>query len=114
MRISLVTDTWLPEVNGVTTVLSAMRAGLRQRGHAVQVVAPRYPTPAGDESEVVRIASTPLPGYAQSRLAFPLPGQVARALDGFGPDVVHVITEGLVGAAGRRYAVSRGLTLVTS
>lgn len=113
MRISLVTDTWLPEVNGVTTVLAAMRHGLRERGHEVQVIAPRYPT-AADESQVTRVPSVEFPGYAMSRLGLPWPGQVPRALDAFGPDVVHVITEGIVGSAGRRYAVRHDIPLVTS
>ena len=37
-----VTDTWLPETNGVTTVLATMDWGFQQRGHTVQVIAPRY------------------------------------------------------------------------
>ena len=42
MRILFCTDTFLPEVNGVTTVLATMRAGLRDRGHEVFVAAPAY------------------------------------------------------------------------
>jgi hypothetical protein len=44
VRITLTTDTYLPEVNGVTTVLATMRRGLLERGHAVQVLAPPTPT----------------------------------------------------------------------
>jgi glycosyltransferase involved in cell wall biosynthesis len=39
---------------------------------------------------------------------------VAGFLDGFGPDVVHVATEGPLGLTGRRYAVKRQVPLVTS
>ena len=42
MRILYCTDTFLPEVNGVTTVLATMRDGLRRRGHEVFVAAPAY------------------------------------------------------------------------
>jgi len=114
MRIALVTDTFLPEVNGVTTVLAVMREGLRARGHEVLVVAPRYPTEAADETDVVRRASVPCPGYGQVRLSSPLGFDVTTALDGFRPDVVHVVTEGPLGGIGRRYALRKRLALVTS
>ena len=113
MRVSLVTDTYLPEINGVTTVLAVMRAGLVERGHTVQVVAPQYPGAPEDDPGVVRRPSLPLPGYPQSRLGIPAPG-VGRALANFAPDVVHVITEGTIGSAGRRFALRRRIPLVTS
>lgn len=114
MRISLVTDTYLPEVNGVTTVLSRMREGLRDRGHAVQVIAPRYQADGPDEEEVVRRPSMPCPGYANSRLSWPVSRRVPAALAEFGPDLVHVVTEGPLGAIGRRWAIGRGVPFVTS
>ena len=33
MKIALVTDAWLPQVNGVVTTLVELRDGLRARGH---------------------------------------------------------------------------------
>ncbi len=41
-------------------------------------------------------------------------GAVARFLDAFRPDVVHVATEGPLGLTGRRYAVRGHVPLVTS
>jgi glycosyltransferase involved in cell wall biosynthesis len=114
MRISLVTDTYLPEINGVTTVLARMRDGLRIRGHAVQVIAPRYPTPGPDDAEVVRRPSIPCPGYANVRLSWPESPQVRHGLRRFAPDLVHVVTEGPLGAIGRRWALRNGRALVTS
>lgn len=114
MRIALVTDTYLPEVNGVTTVLSVMRRGLLAQGHEVFVAAPRYPAPGPDDAGVVRRASVPCPGYPQVRLSSPLGADVVPRLAAFAPDVVHVVTEGPLGAIGRRWALRRGLPLVTS
>lgn len=112
MRIALVTDTYLPEINGVTTVLATMRSGLAARGHAVQVIAPRYGNEAPEDG-IVRRPSMSLPGYAMSRLALPF-GGVGGAIDDFAPDVVHVVTEGVLGGLGRRHARRRRLPLVTS
>jgi glycosyltransferase involved in cell wall biosynthesis len=114
MRISLITDTYLPEVNGVTTVLAMMRRGLLARGHAVQVVAPGYDQPGPDDAGVVRRWSMRFPPYPAMRLSLPIGGDVARALDDFAPDLVHVATEGPLGTLGRRAAVRRRLPLVTS
>ena len=114
MRISFVTDTWLPETNGVTTVLATMHQGLQQRGHTVQVIAPRYGRTEDDVRDIVRRPSVVMPGYAHSRLALPFDRGTGRALQAFRPDLVHVVTEGPLGAAGRRFAVSSRIPLVTS
>jgi glycosyltransferase involved in cell wall biosynthesis len=114
VRISFVTDTYLPEVNGVTTVVAAMRQGLRSRGHTVQVLAPEYPLPGPDDDGVIRRPSIPCPGYSAVRLSSPFGADVTRALDRFAPDLIHVVTEGPLGAVGRRYALRQGRPLVTS
>src|SRR5262245_56361849 len=113
-RIALVTDTYLPEINGVTTVLRTMPDGLRARGHEVLVVAPRYGTPGPDEAGVIRRASMAFPLYPAVRLSSPLGGAAARALDRFDPALVHVATEGPIGGIGRRWTQRRGVPLVTS
>ena len=114
MRITLISDTYLPEINGVTTVLATMRQGLLARGHAVQVIAPGYAEPGPDEAGVVRRWSVRFPPYPAIRLSLPIGGDVGRALDAFRPDLVHVATEGPLGTVGRRAALARGLPLVTS
>jgi glycosyltransferase involved in cell wall biosynthesis len=114
MRITLISDTYLPEVNGVTTVLATMRQGLLARGHQVQVIAPGYDAPGPDETDVVRRWSMRFPPYPAIRLSLPLGGGVGKALDTFRPDLVHVATEGPLGTLGRRAALARKLPLVTS
>jgi glycosyltransferase involved in cell wall biosynthesis len=114
MRISFVTDTYLPEINGVTTVLARMREGLITRGHAVQVVAPKYPGPGPDDAGVLRRPSIPCPGYPHARLSWPRSPRVTAALERHRPDLVHVVTEGPLGAIGRRWALAGGVPLVTS
>ncbi len=63
MRILYFSDTFLPEINGVTTVLATMRDGLQARGHEVRMVAPGYGMPSADESGLRRIPGVPCPGY---------------------------------------------------
>lgn len=114
MRIAFVTDTYLPEINGVTTVVARMRRGLEERGHQVLVIAPRYPQPGSDERGVVRRPSMRCPAYSAIRLTLPWDPAVDRALSGFDPDLVHVVVEGPLGAIGRRFALRQRIPLVTS
>jgi glycosyltransferase involved in cell wall biosynthesis len=120
MRIALLSDTYIPQVNGVTTVVHRIARVLRAAGHAVAVVAPRYPRGAddsgggGERDDELRVFSLPFPPYPSIRLSFPLDRHVARFLDRFAPDLVHAATEGPIGVAARRYALRRGLPFVTS
>ena len=114
MRIALVTDTCAPQVNGVSTVLRRMAAALIDARHAVALVGPEYPGEMPDEEDTLRVPSMAFPPYPAIRLSLPAFGRVARFLDRFRPDLVHVATEGPLGLAGRRYARRRRVPLVTS
>jgi glycosyltransferase involved in cell wall biosynthesis len=114
MKICLTTDTFLPEVNGVTTVLATMRDGLRRRGHEVLVLAPHYGQLTDDEAQIHRLGAVPCPGYSQVRLSWPWGRGLDRVLDRFAPDLLHAVTEGPLGLFGRSYAVRHRLPLVSS
>lgn len=117
VRIALVSDTYTPQVNGVTTVVARIVQVLRAAGDEVCVIAPRYPgheTSTDGCPDELRIRSAPFPPYPAIRLSIPQFRTVARYLDGFQPDIVHVATEGPLGLTGRRYAINRHVPLVTS
>ena len=115
VRIALVTDTYVPQVNGVTTVVRRIAEAIQHGGHQVAVVAPRYPDGNDDpETAVLRIPSIAFPPYPSIRLSLPLRRRTAGFLDEFKPELVHVHTEGPLGAIGRGYALRRSLPLVTT
>lgn len=102
MKISLVTDAWLPQVNGVVTTLVELARHLRADGHQVQVIEPG------------QFRTRPCPGYAGIDLAV-APGRALREkLDAFEPDAIHLATEGPLGWAGRRYCLRRDLAFTTA
>lgn len=115
MRIGIVSDTYTPQVNGVTTIVRRIVAALAQAGHEVGVVAPRYPAAerAHDPREL-RIRSLPFPPYPAIRLSWPDGPAMARFFDAREPEVVHVHTEGPLGVVARAYALRHGIPLVTS
>ena len=81
MRIALVTDTYTPQVNGVTTVVVRIANVLREFGHNVAIVAPRYPGYASLDPTQLRIPSASFPPYPAIRLSLPQFAVVARFLD---------------------------------
>ena len=102
MKLALVTDAWLPQVNGVVTTLNRTRGVLEARGHAVTVVSPdQYRT-------------LPCPSYPEIRLALWPRGRLARTLDALAPDAIHIATEGPLGLAAAGYCSRRGLAFTTS
>ena len=102
MRILIVSDAWLPQVNGVVRTIESTRDELRRRGHTVEVVGPD------------RFASIPCPTYPEIRLAIGQSRRMARLVDEFDPDAIHISTEGPLGWAARRYCIRRRLSFTTS
>jgi 1,2-diacylglycerol 3-alpha-glucosyltransferase/glucuronosyltransferase len=102
MKLALITDAWLPQVNGVVTTLQRTRDALVARGHSVHVHSP-------DQHRTL-----PCPTYPEIRLAVWPYGRLAAALDDLVPDAVHIATEGPLGLAGARYCRARGLAFTTS
>ncbi|MCC7117598.1 MAG: glycosyltransferase [Anaerolineales bacterium] len=57
LRIGLFTDTYAPQVNGVSVSLQLVSEGLRKRGHQVTIFAPRFPGYTDNQPSVVRLPS---------------------------------------------------------
>jgi len=102
MKIALVTDAWLPQVNGVVTTLLELVRELQALGHEVQVVHPG------------QFRTRPCPGYPGIDLAVRPGNSLAAILDAAAPDAIHLATEGPLGWAGRRYCLRRGLAFTTA
>lgn len=103
MRVAIVTESFLPSVNGVAGTVRHVVDRLVATGHRVIVVAPGPgPTSYGDV-QVVRVRSMALPGYRAFPLGLPDP-QVHHAIEAFRPDVVHLASPILLGAVGLRVA----------
>lgn len=102
MRLAIVTDAWLPQVNGVVRTLGHTISELGKSGHAVTVI-----SPAG-------FRTVPCPTYPEVRLALRSGRAVRRRLDELAPDAVHVATEGPLGLTARRWCLRRGLPFTTA
>lgn len=120
MRILVCTDTYPPQVNGVSVVTAISVRGLQARGWECEVIAPRYPDSPDalvvDDGGAPRtsIPSIAAPVYREVRLAAPAWGTVRRVADRFRPDLVHSATEFVVGRMGRAAARRLGIPFCTS
>ena len=116
MRVLYCTDTYPPQVNGVSVVTAISVAGLRERGWDVHVIAPRYPheDAARRDPNVIALPSMPLPLYPDVRLVLPDYAVVRAAIDRLKPDLVHCATEFIVGRVGQIAAARAGVPIVTS
>ncbi len=126
MRVLFCTDTYPPQINGVSIVTALSVAGLSRLGWECAVVAPRYPAEAhrqwggteaegrGAEVELVSLPSMAMPGYPEIRLAWPGLSEVRALVDRFHPDLVHCTTEFSIGRVGQIAGRRAGIPLVSS
>jgi len=115
LRIALVSETWFPQVNGVSRSLEKLVDSLLGSGDTVRLFIPRYPESHGQDGlSAVGFRAVPLPFYPEVRLPLVTPARVARELTGFRPDVVHIATEGPLGWAALRAARNLTLPVVSS
>ena len=101
LRVAIVTETYPPEVNGVSMTLARLVEGLRLRQHDVQLVRPRQTgADAGQQGErfhEVLMRGLPIPRYGHLRMGVPSKRALVRLWALRRPDVVHIATEGPLG-----------------
>ncbi len=123
-RLLVCTDTYPPQVNGVSVVTSLSVAGLAARGWEIAVAAPRYPAGMRDAfppdtwragtRELLLLPSAPLPFYPDIRLSLPNRYALARLFARHSPDLIHCATEFSVGWLGQSLARREQVPVVTS
>ncbi|WP_346270940.1 glycosyltransferase family 1 protein [Pseudonocardia sp.] len=112
MRVAIVSECFLPVVNGVTNSVLRVCEHLRAAGHEVLVIAP-----GTDESEdhegirVVRVPALELPVVSSMPVGVPS-RRILKALREFAPDVVHLAAPFVVGARGLAAARKLGIPTV--
>lgn len=113
MRIALVTENFLPKLDGVTRTLALLLEHLRHAGHRVVVLGPTGAPRRYAGAPVFHAPGVPLPFYPELRFLFPRPS-LERRLARFKPDLVHVVDPMALGAAGIHWARRLGAPVVAS
>jgi glycosyltransferase involved in cell wall biosynthesis len=101
MRITIATDAWHPQVNGVVRTLGKVTELLRAKGHELSLITtgarPTFPLPSYQEIRLARVGSR----------------QIGAEIAAFEPDAIHIVTEGTIGLAARRACVRADLPFTT-
>ena len=113
MRLTLITETYAPQVNGVSRTLGQLVRHMVEAGDSVQVVHPDYGETV-DDAEHVTVRSARLPWYKDVRVPLPPFGPALRQIDAFRPDLVHIATEAALGLSALNHSRRRGFPVVSS
>jgi phosphatidylinositol alpha 1,6-mannosyltransferase len=116
VRITVITESFPPDVNGVAHCVLRVADHLVSKGHSLQVIAPRPPgsllSPDSElPYEVLRVPSVPMPGYATFRVAAPAV-HLRAALTRHRTELVHLAAPFLLGAGGALAARRSGLPTI--
>jgi len=102
MKILLASDAWPPQVNGVVRTMMSVMRELEATGHTVTTLTPD------------RFRTIPCPFYKEIRLALNPMGKVGRIIEEAAPDAIHIVTEGPIGIATRRWCLDAGYQFTTA
>jgi glycosyltransferase involved in cell wall biosynthesis len=115
MQVAVVSETYPPELNGVSLTVRRAVDYLRERGHAVEVVRPRQPADRGsrERDDDILMPGMALPVYPGVQFGFPAARRLKARWEERRPDVVHVATEGPLGWSALKAAVALGISVTT-
>lgn len=103
MKILIISDAWHPQINGVVRTYEHLETVLVQQGHTVKVIGPhdfRW--------------RMPMPGYREIELALFPYQRLARLIEDFAPDNIHIATEGPLGMAAQKWCLRYGRRFSTA
>ncbi|GCE47670.1 glycosyltransferase involved in cell wall biosynthesis [Thermosporothrix hazakensis] len=113
MRVALITENFLPKLDGVTRTLARLLEHLQLTGHQALLLGPDSGMERYAGAEVLGTAGIPLPFYPELRVNFFRPLFVRRLYE-FRPDIIHVVDPVILGATGLAAARLLGTPIVSS
>ena len=111
LRILVVSESFLPQVNGVTNSVCRVLDHLRDTGHAAMVVAPSGPAEYA-EAPVRLVRSLSLPSYREFPIGTAAQRTLRHVMWAFEPDVVHLASPAWLGHQAGEAARSRRVPVV--
>ena len=104
MRILMVAESFLPHMNGVTGSVLKVADEFAAAGDELAIIAPggrgavkQIRTSCGRTVSVQRVASVPMAGYQQVRVATTSALSLRRRISEFRPDIVHLASPTILG-----------------
>jgi phosphatidylinositol alpha 1,6-mannosyltransferase len=111
LRVLVVAESFLPQINGVTNSVRRVLEHLSREGHEAELVAPTGPASyAGFPVHTTRGAS--LPFYRDFRIGLETRARLRAEMLRFRPDVVHIASPATLGLQAARAADELGIPSV--
>ncbi len=113
MRIAIITENFLPKLDGVTRTLARLLEHLQTNGHDVLLLGPDSGMEKYAGAELIGTAGLPFPFYPELKFNFFRP-LFMRRLNEFRPDIVHLVDPVILGATGVAAARFFNIPLISS
>ncbi|OGG35121.1 MAG: hypothetical protein A2408_00225 [Candidatus Yonathbacteria bacterium RIFOXYC1_FULL_52_10] len=118
MRILLTTDSYLPVISGVTTVVHNLGLEFEKMGHTVKIIAPIKFTNKNQNSigspSVLGITSIKNPIRTDHYIPFPSYRDMEKKIVTFAPDVIHCHSPGPIGLIALLIARKKHIPMISS
>jgi len=111
LKITLVTETFPPEINGVALTLEKLHNFLNVSGHRPSVIRPRR---FSETKKPELVQGFPIPMYPKLRFGIGSPLRLYQTIKNKMPDIIHLATEGPLGLACLGIAKSLRIPVVSS
>lgn len=103
MRIGMFTDSYFPQISGVSTSIKILKDELEARGHEVIIFTTTDPN-AVVEPNIVRLTSIPFLSFKERRIAIKGFSKALKEAKKYKIDIIHTHTEFSLGIAGKYVA----------
>jgi glycosyltransferase involved in cell wall biosynthesis len=113
MKIAIFTETFLPKLDGVVTILCQVLERLQARGHQVLLFGPPGGPAEYAGAEIVGVGGPRFPLYPELRINIPR-RFVWEKIKAFQPDLVHIVSPFFLGPFGFSYARRLGVPILAS
>jgi len=101
MIVTIVTETYLPDINGVAMTLDNLVSGIARLGHKIQLVCPerkkRTHESLHKNISYHPVRGMPIPGYNEVQFGLPSKSLLHKLWKSNIPDIIYVATEGPLG-----------------
>ena len=111
LRVLVVAESFLPQVNGVTNSVRRVLEHLAATGHDAVLVAPTGP-PSYAGFPVVHARGANLPLYPDFRIGLETRRRLRSVMERFAPDVVHIASPATLGYQAAKAALDLGIPTV--
>ncbi|GAC1378223.1 MAG: glycosyltransferase family 1 protein [Ktedonobacteraceae bacterium] len=113
MRVAIITENFLPKLDGVTRTLVRLLEHLQAQGDQALLLGPESGMDSYAGAEVIGTAGLPFPFYPELKFNFFRPLFIRR-LNEFDPDIIHLVDPVILGAAGMAAAQFLQKPLISS